>query len=332
MKNSRIAVLGAGSWGTALAFVLAGNTKDAINIWARDGHTVSSINAHHLNPKHFNHSLLPHNIVAYNDYKFIEECEIIVLAVPVQSVRSVAKLIKPYVRNNATFVIGSKGIENSSLELVSQILEEEIASCKFVILSGPNFASEIMDGHPSATVIAAKDLAVANPVIAAFYNKRFRCYFSDDVVGVQIIGAIKNVLAIATGIALGLGYGENTKALIISRGIAEISRIVEALGGKRETVLGLAGIGDLVLTCGSQASRNMQFGFRLGKGNSINAALGGNTVEGYYTTKAIYMLAKRKGIYIPIISAVYEILYTEKSVKQVVQHLLDSAPSAAEIA
>lgn len=330
MTSSGIVVLGGGSWGTALATVLANNTASQIHLWMRDIQAVASINTRHINTRHFTNNVLPSNIVAHRDLNIVEECSLIVLAIPAQAVRQLLKEIKPLVAPNAVVVIGCKGIENSSLSLISDVVRQELPQAQAVVISGPNFATEIMQGLPSATVIAGDSLDTTNSVIARFYNRLFRCYYSDDLAGVQVVGAVKNVLAIAAGISQGLGFAENTKALIISRGIAEIVRIVEALGGKRETVLGLAGIGDLVLTCGSRASRNMQFGYRLGQGSSLAAAMKGETIEGYFTTAAIYKICEQRRIYAPIMAAIYQILYNQVSVREVVERLLNNPPAAHE--
>jgi glycerol-3-phosphate dehydrogenase (NAD(P)+) len=321
--SNKIAVIGAGSWGTALVRLIALNASLTVILYTRDEDMVKHINSHHHNPKHFPEVALPQNIIATNNCADLADYEIIVLAIPSQSIRGFLQFAKPHLKPNAQYLICAKGIEQTTNLPLSSVLKAELGNeINLAVLSGPNFASEVILDHPSATMIASHDLNFANQLAKILSTLTFRCYVTSDLNGVELIGALKNVIAIASGIALGLGYGENTKAMLISRAMSEIKRLFKVLAADEETLLSLAGIGDLILTCNSKESRNMRFGYALGQGENLNQALQNNTVEGYYTTQAIYNICQTHKVDAPIITTVYNVLFNHIKVEDAVTALL----------
>jgi glycerol-3-phosphate dehydrogenase (NAD(P)+) len=225
--------------------------------------------------------------------------------------------------NSPNLILSQMRIEQTTNLPLSSVLKAELGNeINLAVLSGPNFASEVILDHPSATMIASHDLNFANQLAKILSTLTFRCYVTSDLNGVELIGALKNVIAIASGIALGLGYGENTKAMLISRAMSEIKRLFKVLAADEETLLSLAGIGDLILTCNSKESRNMRFGYALGQGENLNQALQNNTVEGYYTTQAIYNICQTHKVDAPIITTVYNVLFNHIKVEDAVTALL----------
>lgn len=310
--QDKLAVIGAGNWGTALSVLAAGHMAEVV-IYALEDEVVNGINNNNTNTLYMPDKKLPSNI---SSKKFSEiknlDCDRIIWAVPTQFCASVAEEYKSALTGK-NLLIATKGIEIKSGSLVINILKD-IFTAQFAILSGPSFAKEVADGKPTAVSIASSDRDDAIWWQKNLSSSYFRCYYSDDVTGVEVGGAIKNVMAIATGISDGLGFGYNARAGLITRGLAEMARLGMALGGRHETFMGLSGMGDLVLTCTGDLSRNRQVGLKIAEGMSLKdiTASTNNVAEGVYTTKAAYELAKKIGVDTPIINEVYEILYNGK--------------------
>ncbi|MFC3882734.1 NAD(P)H-dependent glycerol-3-phosphate dehydrogenase [Bacillus songklensis] len=324
----RIAVLGAGSWGTALAFVLADNGHD-VRIWGHRNEVVQEINERHTNSKYLPDVQLPDGIKGYGLLEeAIEGVEIIVLAVPTKAVREVCHQISKVGKHPYTIVHVSKGIEPDTLMRISEMIEEEISSSVLkdvVVLSGPSHAEEVSRRQPTTVTVSSRNMKAAEKVQDLFINQQyFRVYTNPDLVGVEIGGALKNIIALAAGITDGLGYGDNAKAALITRGLAEMARVGSAMGANPLTFSGLTGIGDLVVTCTSVHSRNWRAGHLLGKGHKLDEVLAnmGMVVEGVGTTKAAYQLAQKLQVKMPITSALYDVLFNGIHPKDAVDKLM----------
>lgn len=319
------AVLGGGSWGTALSRLLTANGRD-VRLWVRDPALAATIEEGRENPRYLPGVRLDDRIRVTADLAgALDEAALIVSALPSHVVRTVMAGAAAHVDGEAVVVSAAKGIEEGSLKRMTEVLEEVLGRAGgLAVLSGPSFAAEVARGVPTAVTVAAQDPEVAESVCEAFFAPRFRVYTSDDVVGVELGGSIKNVVAIATGIADGLEYGSNARAALITRGLAEISRLGTALGGQRLTFMGLAGLGDLVLTCTGDLSRNRTVGLRLGRGEKLEAILEDmkQVAEGVRSTRSVRDLAARNGIEMPIVEQVHEMLYYAKSPQVVVEELM----------
>jgi glycerol-3-phosphate dehydrogenase (NAD(P)+) len=320
-----IGVVGAGSWGTALSDLLARNGHD-VRLWARDPELVAAIRDAGRNPRYLSHHELSSDIEPTNDLEHaVSGAELVVSAMPSHAVREVMTEAAPHIADQAIIVSTSKGIENETLKRMTEVLGEVLGSAARVsVLSGPSFAEEVCRGYPTAVTLAADDPMVAETACEAFAGPRFRVYTSGDVIGVELGGAVKNIVAIATGIADGLEYGHNARAALITRGLAEISRLGMVLGGERLTFMGLAGLGDLVLTCTGELSRNRTVGVRLGRGETLEEILADMRMvaEGVRTTRSVHDLALRAEVQMPIANHVYEMLYEAKSPPVVVEELM----------
>jgi len=323
-KFNKIGIVGGGAWGTALAQLFSKNV-DTVLIYDRNSDLVDNINSHNKNNKSFPDFKLNKNIKATSDPQLLSDLEAILLVIPSQMVRTVLLEFKQLEIKLPKILICAKGIENNSLKLISEVVNEIYADSEIGILSGPNFASEVIIEQPSATTIASKNIEFAKSIVYSISSSKFKAYYSSDIIGVQVAGAVKNVMAIASGIATGLGFMENAKAALITRGVSEITLLNQALGGNPITLLGLSGIGDLFLTCSSTKSRNMEFGFKIGKGNKIHELITDNTktIEGYFTAKSIYELGKKLNIEMPICETIYKILYEGLDVNVAVEELLN---------
>lgn len=318
MKTKKISVIGAGTWGTTIANLLA--TKGfKIKIWAKEKDVVESINKNNINKIYLPNIRLSKNIEAFDDINTaISNSDILINAVPVQFIRDVFKQIKKY--NNISIVLNlSKGIEIKTLKTPSEILKE-FFDADIYVLSGPNFATEIAQQKPAATTIAGKDYKTRKFLQDLFYTQYFRVYENDDLVGCEIAGAIKNVIAIAAGICDAMSFGNNTKAALITRGLNEIRNLGKAKGAKDITFLGLAGIGDLVLTCNSNISRNYTAGYNIVKYGNIKQNI--HIAEGIYTAKAIYKLSKKLKVEMPISNQIYLVIYKDKKPDQALRDLM----------
>lgn len=321
----RAAVVGGGSWGSALAWLLAERGRE-VRLWVRDPELAAVIEERRENPRYLAGVPLGEGLHATADLAAaISGADLVVSALPSHAVRSVLSGASNHVAAGAIVVSASKGIEEDTLLRMTEVLGQVLGGAeRLAVLSGPSFAAEVCRGVPTAVTLAASDTRVAEEARAAFFNPRFRVYTSDDVIGVELGGAVKNVVAIATGIADGLEYGHNARAALITRGLAEISRLGLALGGRRLTFMGLAGLGDLVLTCTGDLSRNRTVGLRLGRGESLEAILGSTrqVAEGVRSTRSVRDLAVRIGVEMPIVEQVYEMLYHGKSPEIVVEELM----------
>jgi len=323
-STTTIAVIGAGAWGTALAqvFALAGHS---INIYAYETEVVDEINSSNKNSTYLPNVILSKNIKASSSYEeVVKDVDIILNVVPTQHTRSVFEKLKPFVKENAYIVNCSKGIEISSKELISEIISEVLPNNPYAVLSGPTFAIEVASGLPTAVTLAAKNIDDAKKLCDILSSSTFRPYASTDIIGAEISSAVKNVIAVACGMVEGKKLGNNAKAAIIARGMAEIKRIGLKIGAEPETLLGLSGLGDLTLTCNSPMSRNYSLGFALGEGKSISEIMTGRktVAEGYYTAKAVVEFAKKLNVEIPVCTAVYAILYENISVDDMARELM----------
>lgn len=321
---AKIGVIGAGSWGTALTWLLAGNGHD-VEVWSIAQDEVDMLNTYHEQKIKLPGSILPETVVAYTDLqKVMSDKDILVMAVPSPFTRSTARKMREFCRYGQLIVSVAKGIEEDTLMTLTQIIEQEIPQCETAVLCGPTHAEEVGTGVPTAIVAGAKSRQVAEYVQNVFMNPVFRVYTSPDTLGMQIGAALKNVIALAAGVADGLNYGDNTKAALITRGIAEIKRIGIPMGGKAETFSGLTGIGDLIVTCASMHSRNRRAGILIGQGKTPDEAMKEvkQVVEGVYSAKAGKQLADKYGVEAPIIEAVNRVLFEGQDPKDAVRDLM----------
>jgi glycerol-3-phosphate dehydrogenase (NAD(P)+) len=318
-----LGVIGAGSWGTALAQVLSVNFENVF-IWDIDKEVLDSVKNSNINVKYHPDIKLNINIKPiYDLQELINKSDILIVVIPTQYIRQTLSRVKI---ENKPVISASKGIEIESLKLVSDIIEESLGINKKYIfaLSGPSFAKEVIKGLPTAVVLAG-NTEIGNKLLSYLNTKTFRVYLSDDLVGAEVGGAIKNVIAIATGISDGLGFGNNARASLITRGLYEISKIVKIYGGNPQTVYGLSGLGDLVLTATGELSRNRTFGMLIGQGYSVEEALKkvGQVVEGYTTVKAVYDIKNKYDIELPISYQVYRVLYENLNPKEAAMELMN---------
>lgn len=312
----RIAVIGAGSWGTALAMVAARN-QHHVRLWAREPEVANSINQAHRNPLYLSEVNLENISATTIIEEAIDGADFALLVVPSHAMREVISRLRPFLSSNVVLVGAAKGVENSTLmrmeEVVADVLRESFEP-RYVALSGPSFAREVAEGDPTAIVAASRDRESSELVQRSLSSSVFRIYTNTDVVGVELGGAVKNVVAIAAGVVRGLGFGTNAVAAIITRGLAEMTRLALAEGARVETMAGLAGLGDLVLTCTGELSRNRYVGVELGRGRKLEEILGEmrEVAEGVKTTRSIYELGRRLGIEMPITASIYALLYEDK--------------------
>ncbi|MDD6796378.1 MAG: NAD(P)H-dependent glycerol-3-phosphate dehydrogenase [Clostridiaceae bacterium] len=320
---SKITFIGGGSFGTALGILLAEKGND-VSIYDRDESVVNDININRKNDKYIKDLEIPQKVCAYNDLdEALESSDYVVLAVPSHVIRPMAETLKGKIPSTVTVISIAKGIDETTEERLSVVLEKELNN-PIVVLSGPSHAEEVAAGIPTTIVVTSKDMKACEAVQDLFMTPNFRVYTNDDIIGVEIGGAVKNVIALAAGVIDGLGYGDNTKAALMTRGMKEISRIGIALGGRAETFYGLTGMGDLIVTCTSMHSRNRRCGILLGKGKSMEEALEevGMVVEGVKACKAFYELKEKMGISMPITDALYKTLYLKKSPSKCVKELM----------
>ena len=319
---SRVAFLGGGSFGTALAILLANKGND-VSIYDRDIDVVNDINSG-KNDKYIKGLKIPKNVIAYNDEDAaLNGCEYVVLAVPSHVIRVVSNSLKGKIPESVPVICIAKGIEEGTNKTLAEVIEEELSN-PVVILSGPSHAEEVAFGIPTTVLTTSHDMKYAEEVQDLFMTTEFRVYTNDDIIGVEIGGAVKNVIALASGVCDGIGYGDNTKAALMTRGIAELTRLGEALGGKPETFSGLTGVGDLIVTCTSVHSRNRKAGYLMGKGMTAEEAMKEvkMVVEGVYSAKAALGLAKKCNVAVPIVEAVNRVLFENADPKEEVSNLL----------
>ena len=326
MKNAKkVAVIGAGSWGTALALVLA-RQGTAVSLWAHRQEHVDQLRSNRENRTYLPGFFFPDQLTVTADLKeAITEAATVLMVVPSHVFRTVFSRLKGFLRPEQVVVSATKGIENDSLMTMTQVMTDELAGGRYAVLSGPSFAREVAEEKPTAVTAAAPSLAVAVAVQEVFFTERFRVYTSTDVIGVELGGPLKNIVAIAAGICDGLGYGTNTRAALITRGLAEISRLAVKMGASPLTMAGLAGLGDLVLTCTGELSRNRSVGLKLGKGMTIGAIQEEMRMvaEGVKTTRSAWHLAKKMGVEMPILEQVYLVLYEGKACQDATRDLLE---------
>lgn len=320
----KVSVIGAGSWGSALAVLLANNGHE-VTLWTHDPHEIEMLTTKREQVEKLPGVKLPDNIMIEADLKTaLTDEDVVVMAVPSPVVRMVAKQMSPFIKDGQIIVNVAKGIEDVTYETLSDIIEEEIPNAEVCVLSGPSHAEEVGRGIPTTVVVGAKNKETAEMLQDVFMNKVFRVYTSSDIVGIELGGALKNVIALAAGTVDGLGYGDNTKAALMTRGIAELTRLGEALGGKPETFSGLTGVGDLIVTCTSVHSRNRKAGYLMGKGMTAEEAMKEvkMVVEGVYSAKAALGLAKKCNVAVPIVEAVNRVLFENADPKEEVSNLL----------
>ncbi len=319
-----VGIIGAGAWGTALAQVIRAAGRD-VTLWAREAELVS-----HMQKNHENNQFLPgikiDNAIKVSDsISEVTNSDILLIVVPAQHLRATLQSMKSSLRKDQPVLICSKGIEMESGLLMSQVAEQEIPNSPIGVLTGPTFAAEIAKGLPSAMTLAYKNADQGKEIIDALSSRNLRLYLTKDIIGAQLGGAIKNVVAIACGAVHGLGLGENARAALMTRGIAEIARLASAMGAKKETLMGMCGFGDLVLTCSSMQSRNFSLGSHLGSGRSLEDIMSERNAvtEGVHTSKALMVMAKNHAIEMPIAQAVYECLNEGAPIRDVVNKMLE---------
>src|SRR6266550_4050376 len=330
---SRIAIIGGGAWGTGLAIVLGRKKDHAVRLWANEPDVCESIARSHVNERFLPGFTLPESVQATNDVaNALEGANVVVSVMPSQHCRSLFVRMAPNLHPEMLFVSCTKGLEDVTLLRMTEVIADVLRTNKFTprmgALSGPSFAKEVARGDPTAVTVASTDSDLARAVQDAFNDSRFRVYTNDDVIGVELGGAMKNIIAIAAGVCAGLGLGHNSAAALITRGLAEIARLTVACGGRLDTMAGLAGLGDLVLTCTADLSRNRSVGVELGQGRrlpDIIAGMHGTVAEGVFTTKAAVGLARKKGVEMPITEQMYAILEDGKPPQQAIEELMTRA-------
>lgn len=321
---AKISVMGAGSWGTALAILLNNNGHQVI-LWSALGDEVALLCEKRENPAKLSGVKIPEGILITKDEKLaMDQPDVVILAVPSPFTRSTSKRLAPYVRQGQIIVNVAKGVEEKTLMTLSEIIEQEIPCANVCVLSGPSHAEEVSRGLPTTCVVSSHKRATAEYLQEIFMSPVFRVYTTPDILGVELGGALKNVIALAAGTADGLGYGDNTKAALITRGIAEIGRLGVKMGAKAETFAGLSGIGDLIVTCASVHSRNRKAGYLMGKGYTMKQAMDEvkMVVEGVYSAKAAKELAEKYEVEMPIVDEVNKILFEDKPAADAVIDLM----------
>lgn len=331
---SEIAVIGAGAWGTAISIVLGRKGSHNVRLWAHEPEVRESINARQVNELFLAGCAIPASVRATNDLsEALHQAAIVVSVMPSHHTRQLFRAMTPNLGPEMLFVSATKGIENDSFYRMTEVIAATVPfAARIGALSGPSFAKEVAEGHPTAITIASADRALAQTVQTEFSDPGFRVYTNEDVVGVELGGALKNIVAIAAGVCDGLGLGHNSVAALITRGLAEITRLVVACGGHQHTMAGLAGLGDLVLTCTGGLSRNRSVGVALGKGQKLEAIIAGMhgmVAEGVLTTNAAIGLAHKMGVEMPITEQMHAILQQGKSPKEAIRDLM-SRPSTSE--
>ena len=321
---ANVSVIGAGSWGTALALLLCKNGHD-VTVWSYKEEEVRTLSEKREHVSKLPGVKIPNEIFFTADLKeAVEGKDVVVLAVPSIHVRNTAKKMNAYVKGGQILVDVAKGIEEGTNKTLVEVIEEEVDN-PVVVLSGPSHAEEVAFDIPTTVLTSSKNMKVAEDVQDLFMTKTFRVYTNDDLVGVEIGGAVKNIIALAAGVCDGLGYGDNTKAALMTRGMAEIVRIGTKLGGKIETFLGLTGMGDLIVTCTSMHSRNRKAGYLIGTGKTREEAVEevGMVVEGIKACHAFYNLKEKLGVEMPITDALYKVLFEGKDARNMVRELLE---------
>lgn len=330
-----LAILGAGAWGTALAIHLA-QLHQKILLWGQTADQMLNLQLTRVNTRYLSNKRLPENIWCTSDLNeiFLEEVQEILLVVPSHAFRSVLQRIKPYFTSNRRLIWATKGLDSQAHQLLPEVVKNILGKVPYAALSGPSFAHEVAAGLPTAVTIASPFPEFLMALQQRFHSPYFRVYTTKDIIGVSVAGAMKNVLAIAVGIAEGLGLGANAQAALMTRGLSEMLVLTLALGGKLETLLGLSGVGDLTLTCMDNQSRNRRLGLALGQGQTVLQAQKtlGQLSEGFHTSHAIFHLSQAMGIVLPIFRSVYQILYEQADPSKITESLLNRPlPAKMEI-
>ncbi len=321
--DNHISIIGAGSWGTAVALLLA-NKGFAVKLWARDAELIENIKNTRENSEYLPGTKLPDNILPSTDMEYCcRDSEIAVIAAPSHAMRDICGKMKQHISKEQTIVSLTKGIENVTLLRMSEIIKELMPENEVAVLSGPSHAEEVAKGIPTAVVASSRKRAVAEYIQDKFMTPMFRVYTNPDIVGVELGGALKNIIALGAGIIDGLELGDNTKAAVMTRGIVEMARLGESMGASRNTFAGLSGIGDLIVTCTSMHSRNRRAGIAIGQGKSVEEVLGSTkmVVEGIRTTKSAYQLAHRQNVEMPITQEIYRLLFDKADIRDSVLNL-----------
>ncbi len=321
-KLKNIGILGSGAWGTALASIL--NKKTNISLWSYEKETTRQISKYRINKNYLPGIKIPNNVSVTNDLEELKNCKFIFICVPSQFVKKIIVKFKKFYKREMILVICSKGIEETSKNLISEVIKKIIPKSKIAVLSGPSFAIEVAKKKPTAVTIASKNNKNAKELAKLVNSKTFRCYYSNDIVGVQLGGVIKNILAIASGIVESQNLGSSARAALMTRGLAEMMKIGIAFGAKNSTFYGLSGLGDLMLTCNSKLSRNFVTGLLIGKGKKIKeiTKLNKSISEGVINSKTIFNLSKKKKIEMPVCESVYRILYKNAKIKVTIEKIL----------
>lgn len=324
-ETPHVGVIGAGAWGTALA-ILANRAGSKATLWTRNAQVIDSIRSRRENAQYMPEQFIDPAIEVTDKTDFLASCDMLVITIPAQSLRTVAISLSDSIPSHVPLILATKGIERGSLMLMSEVLQSILPYNPLAILSGPNFAREAAMGLPTATTLALHQNALADKITFALGGKYFRLYVNDDPIGTQIGGAVKNVLAIAAGIVEGRGLGENARAGLITRGVVEMARLAKAKGGSAETLMGLSGMGDMLLSCTSSKSRNYALGVAIGRSDvTRNAGL----TEGVATAESVSQLARKLGVAMPIAFAVHDVLTGHVPVASVIERLLER-PLASE--
>ena len=323
MNKNKLSVLGGGSWGTVLAYLASLNGNE-VTLWMRDEEVAKEINNTKINSRYLPNLTLGSNLTATTEISDISDSGIIIFCIPSDAFREVSDLASKYIKEESFLVTATKGVEKHGFSLMSNILEDYFPRNAIGVLSGPNLAEEIASNHLSGTVIASENEILAQSVIASLSTEFFRVYENDDPYGVEMGGALKNIYAIACGIADGLDSGENTVGMIMTRGLGEMGRLASELGANPQTFLGLSGVGDLITTCASPLSRNHQFGKLIGKGMSVDEAKIqiGQTIEGLKTLKVVKIISDEQKVKMPIVDSLYKIIYKGNSLDGSIQNVL----------
>jgi glycerol-3-phosphate dehydrogenase (NAD(P)+) len=333
---SRIAIIGAGAWGTSLSIVLGRKGSHCVCLWAREPEVRESISSRRVNDHFLPGQSIPESVSATGNLtEALSDAEIVVSVMPSQHCRALFQEMRAHLKPNSLIVSATKGLEEKSLLRMTEVIAQATGHPRLGALSGPSFAVEVARGDPTAITIASHDADLAEAVQREFSDPRFRVYRNDDVVGVELGGALKNIIAIAAGVCDGLGLGHNSIAALITRGLAEITRLVVACGGRQETMSGLAGLGDLVLTCTGDLSRNRSVGVELSHGRKLSdivAGMHGSVAEGIFSTNAAIGLAHARGVEMPITEQMYAILHNGKSPRDAIQELMTRSAKSESLA
>ncbi|MFN3622996.1 MAG: NAD(P)H-dependent glycerol-3-phosphate dehydrogenase [Hyphomicrobium sp.] len=323
MRIDTIGIVGGGAWGTALAQAMRRVGREVV-LWAREPDVVEAINARHVNEKFLPGVALDPGIRATGNLADAGKCDALLLVAPAQHVRAMAKELRPSLRAGQPVVMCAKGIEQGTGKMMGEVLADELPAAMHAVLSGPSFAADVARGLPAALTVACADEVAGRALAERLGGPAFRLYWTNDLIGVELGGALKNVLAIAAGIVDGKGLGASAHAALVTRGFAEMRRLGAALGARPETLIGLSGLGDLILTCGSPQSRNMSLGRALGRGETLDQALAGklSVSEGVYTATAVRRIADEKGVDMPICAAVCDVVEGRYTVDEAIGQLL----------